>query len=57
MYEGAVTTAYNPRWKVWLDTNDPATPHFALKYAIENLPTGYTVRVEHMFYFSCKNVR
>lgn len=57
MYEGVATTAYSPKWKCWIDTNDPATPHFALKWAIENFPTGYTVKVEHTFYISCKNVR
>lgn len=60
-YETVTTTAYTPKWKLWLTTDDPATPHYGLKYGIFKLATGttqnYYWRVYATYYIQCKNVK
>lgn len=56
MYESATSTAYQPRWKQWLDTNDSQTPHYGLKYAWDNCFTGLTIRLEAKIYIECKGI-
>lgn len=46
MYESGATTAYKPSWKQWLDTSDNITPHYGIKYSVDNLYTGISVRME-----------
>lgn len=57
-YTSGVASNYTPKWKAWLDCADTATPHYAWKYAIDDLTnTNYKVNVEHCFYFKCKAAR
>lgn len=57
-YTSAIASNYTPKWKQWLDVADPATPHYAWQYGIDDLTnTAYRVTVEHIFYFKCKNTR
>lgn len=60
-FEGVAATAYTPKWKQWLTTDDPATPHYALKVAFDKLNTGvsqvYYVKVFVTYYITCKDVK
>lgn len=37
VFETNLTAAYNPSFKAWLPTNDATTPHFGIKFGVENL--------------------
>lgn len=56
MYESGVATAYSPQWRKWLDTADNATPHYAVKYNIDQNFTGMTVRMEAKILVECKGI-
>lgn len=60
-FETVTTTAYTPKWKQWLTTDDPATPHYALKVACDKLNAGtaqnYYVKVFVTYYISCKDAK
>lgn len=45
MYESAVASAYSPKWRQWMDTND-FTTHYGIKYAYGNLYAGLNLRME-----------
>lgn len=55
-YESAVANAYQPAWKKWLDTSDSATPHYGIKYSVDQNFTGMTVRLEAKIMMECKGV-
>lgn len=58
-FESTVATAYIPKWKQWLTTDDPATPHYGLKVGINALPSSSSgsmyYRVYATYYFQCKD--
>lgn len=56
MYESGTATAYQPNWRKWLDTNDNATPHYGIKYSVDQNYTGMTVRMEAKIVLECKGV-
>lgn len=59
-YESAVATAYIPKWKQWLTCDDPATPHYAIKYGISAYSdVEFTVswRTYIKFYFQTKDLK
>lgn len=56
MYESGATTAYQPSWLKWLDTSDNATPHYGIKYNIDNNYAGMNVRLEAKILMECKGV-
>ena len=62
-YRTAISTAYTPMWKTWIDMGQNDTPHYGLKYAIDlqsftPLPAcPVSVVVERCYYFECKDVR
>lgn len=45
MFEGAAATAYAPKWRQMIDTND-LSPHYGIKYAYQNLYAGINLRLE-----------
>lgn len=50
-----VTSNYTPKWRQWLDTSAPNTPHYGLKFAIDDLQNeNYYVNIETTYYFKCK---
>jgi len=55
MYESTTTSAYAPKWKQWLDTNDPA-PHYSIKGTYSELNSGLALRLEAKLYFQFKGV-
>lgn len=55
-YETPASTAYSPKWKQWLDTNDSSTPHYGMKFVAQNLYTGYYLRLEARISVECKGV-
>lgn len=55
-YESATTTAYAPKWRQWLDTNDNSAPHYGLKATYSELNTGNALRLEAKMYFEFKGV-
>lgn len=56
MYESTVNNAYQPTWKKWIDTSDQATPHFGIKYNVDQNFTGMTVRLEAKLFIECKGI-
>lgn len=56
MYESATTTAYQPKWRQWMDTNDNTAPHYGIKFAYDNLYLGCNLRMEAKIYIDCKGV-
>lgn len=60
-FESTVSTAYSPKYKQWITTDDATTPHYGLKYGIDALPSaslgtlGYRVYVT--YYFQCKSTK
>lgn len=56
MYESSLATAYTPKWRQWLDTSDSATPHYGIKYSIDQNYTGMNVRLEAKIFIECKGI-
>lgn len=56
MYENGANTAYKPSWKQWIDTSDNAAQHYGLKYSIDNLYTGISVRLEAKIFCEFKGI-
>jgi len=60
-FETAVSTAYIPKWKQWITTDDPTTPHYCIKYGINALPSAAMgtlyYRVYTTYYFQCKDLK
>lgn len=63
LYQSATGTAYSAKWKQWVDMSQNTTPHYGLKWCIDNMSiiTGSTdyfkVQVRYKYYFTCKDVR
>lgn len=45
-YQTSIANATGPVWNKWIDTAQPGVPHYALHYAIDNLYTGASLRLE-----------
>lgn len=57
-YRGATTTSYIPLWKQWIDCDQSDTPHYGLKWAIDDLTnTNYQVNVEVKYWLKCRNTQ
>lgn len=62
-YASAVSTGYTPKWRQWVDMDNPSVPHYGVKCIIDTngvVPTvdhPFYVRAEARFMFSCKDVR
>lgn len=60
-FESTIATAYSPKWKQWITTDDPATPHYCLKWGADQLAVGTTqnfyIRVMMTYYIQCKDVK
>lgn len=59
IYRTSLTSAYAPKWKTWLRTDDHNVPHYGLKmhaiaYSDPNINSG-TVEVTYKMYISFKN--
>lgn len=58
VYQTAVSSTYSPKWRQWVDCQNSSTPHYGLKWGIDNLTnTAYNVQIEGRMWFSCKDVR
>lgn len=57
-YRGPTTTSYMPLWKQWIDCDQADTPHYGLKWAIDDLTnTNYQVNVEVKYWLKCRNTQ
>lgn len=56
MYESGVATAYQPSWRKWLDTADNDSPHYGIKWSVDNLYTGVSVRMEAKILMEFKGI-
>lgn len=59
-FESGASTAYIPKFKQWLTTDDPATPHYCMKIAADKTSTSsnnFTIRVMMTYYLQCKNIK
>jgi len=60
LYKTSLTSAYAPKWDLWLNMDDLGVPHYGLKINI-NMPTPISgvdygeLRLYSKIYFSCKN--
>lgn len=55
-YESATQTAYLPKWRQWMDTNDSAALHYGIKYSFSELYSGCTLRLEAKIIVECKGI-
>lgn len=56
IYEGVTGTAYSPKWKQWMDTNDSACPHYGIKGTYSELNAGVGLRLEAKIMMEFKGV-
>lgn len=62
VYRTATTFAYaSPKGKTWIDVASIDTPHYGLKWGINNIQTGsnqtVSFKIWATYYFSCKDYR
>lgn len=61
LFRGVATTAYAPDWKSRLDMGNQDTPHYGLKYVVDNhgvtSTTSFQMRINYDYYFTCYNTR
>lgn len=58
IYNTPVAAGYGPKWKQWIDCNNPAVPHYGLKFAIDDLTNvNYRVTTEVQYWFRCRGTR
>ena len=58
VYNTTLAAGYGPKWKTWIDCNNPAVPHYGIKWAIDDLTnTNYRVTTEVKFWFRCRGAR
>jgi len=55
IYESSTQTAYGPKWRQWMDTND-FTPHYGIKYGWQNLYAGINLRLECKYMMEFKGI-
>lgn len=55
-YESPTQSAYTPKWRQWLDTNDSATPHYGIKASYSELYTGINIRLEAKVFMEFKGI-
>lgn len=56
-YETLTTSAYTPKFRQWLSTDDATSPHYCIKYALDKTATGqtnFTFRVYATYYLEMK---
>lgn len=56
MYESTTSDAFTPKWRQWIDTSEPNTPHYGLKYFIDQSYTGQIIRFEAKVSVECKGI-
>lgn len=57
-YRTAVSTAYAPKWGMWLDADQTNVPHYGLKVAIDDFAnTNYRLETEVKMWFACKSTK
>lgn len=56
MYESSTSTAYTPKWRQWLDTSDSTTPHYGIKYIVDQNYGSQAVRLEAKIFIECKGI-
>lgn len=61
LYLDGASVANAPIWNQWIDCSTTQTPHYGLKYCIDNLGNtalqGYRMRIEYQYFVRFKNVR
>lgn len=63
VYRSAITTAYAPKWKQYIDVTQPDVPHYGLKWSVEvsgftpdvNYP--YSLQLDTIYYIQCRGTR
>lgn len=57
IYNSVTTTAYGPT-SGWIDCTNAAVPHYGIKYALQQLPSGaQSMDIKVTYYLAFKNVR
>lgn len=57
-YQSAVASTYTPKYNQWVDMSNTSTPHYGLRWAIDNFTnTNYSLIVHSKYTFACKNTR
>lgn len=56
IYLSSTASSTGAMWNQWIDTSQTATPHYSLHYAIDNLYTGATLRLECKITVALKGV-
>lgn len=55
-YESVTSDSFVSKWKQWIDTAEAATPHYGIKYTIDQNNTGMSVRLEAKICLECKGI-
>lgn len=53
---GPVNVGYSAKWRAWLDSNYPGTPHYGIKYAYNSLNSGMQLYMDCKFVLKFKTV-
>lgn len=56
-YGGLGTTHYMPKANQWIDTSNPGTPHYAIKWGITQCALNLSYDMQIDYYLAFKNVR
>jgi hypothetical protein len=56
MYESSTSTAYQPKWRQWLDTSDNTAPHYGIKMCYSDLYNNINIRLEAKIVIECKGI-
>lgn len=57
VFRTALSSGYAPKWRQWIDCDQPDVSHYGLKIAIDDLTnTNYRVQHEIKYWFAMKNV-
>lgn len=58
IYQSAIANQFKPVWGQWLDMTTTSTPHYGIKYAVDDLTnTNYRLDIEATYYFQCRQPR
>jgi len=53
----ASSIGYGSKWNTWLDCADVTIPHYGVKYVLETLGTGNSIKVDLKYHIALKGVR
>lgn len=56
LFETTLNDSYSSKWRQWIDTAEAATPHYGLKYVVDQLYSNMSLRLEAKIMVECKGI-